>query len=195
MARTREFDETEILEKAVNLFWNNGYNAVSTQDLIDSFGISKSSMYGAYKDKRSLFILALQHYRQSVSENMIQLLKSNASFEEIISQMLHNIIHETVNDPQCKGCFIVNTAIELASHDEEILGIIRQNRTNIIDNLSQAIQKGIDSQELSPKNNPKALANYFYSLINGLRVDAKVTRQKVDYQSTVDLALSVLIKN
>jgi TetR/AcrR family transcriptional regulator, transcriptional repressor for nem operon len=192
MARTREFDEENIIKIATDLFWNKGYNAVSTQDLIDAFGISRSSMYGAYKDKRSLFILALQHYRKTASQSMIDILANDKSFPDTISLLLNQIIKETITDNQSKGCFIVNTAIELAPHDEEILEIIQSNRKNIINGLTKAIQKGIDNKELTKNNNPKALANYFYNLINGLRVDAKVTKDKLNYQDTIKLALTVL---
>jgi TetR/AcrR family transcriptional regulator, transcriptional repressor for nem operon len=192
MARNREFDENEVIEKAVNLFWNKGYNAVSTQDLIEAFGISRSSMYGAYKDKRSLFILALQHYRQTASQGMLNILSTNLTFTETITHLLKLTIKDCLEDKQSKGCFIVNTAIELAPHDKEILEIIQENRNNIIEALSKAIQFGIDTNELTKNNNPKALANYFYNLINGLRVDAKVTKDKLNYQDTIKIALTVL---
>lgn len=192
MARTREFDEKKIMEIATDLFWQKGYNAVSTQDLIDAFGISKSSMYGAYKDKRNLFILALNHYRATASQNMIDILENKSSFVETITFLLNQIIKESITNEGNKGCFIVNTAIELAPHDKEILEIIQENRKNIIESLSKAIQKGIDNKELTINNNPKALANYYCNLINGLRVDAKVTKDKLNYQDTIKLALSVL---
>jgi TetR/AcrR family transcriptional regulator, transcriptional repressor for nem operon len=192
MARTREFDEENIIKIATDLFWNKGYNAVSTQDLIDAFGISRSSMYGAYKDKRSLFILALQHYRETSAQSMLDILANEKSFFDTITLLLNQIIKETITDNQSKGCFIVNTAIELAPHDKEILEIIQDNRNNIIEGLSKAIQKGIDNKELTKNNNPKALANYFYNLINGLRVDAKITKDKLNYQDTIKIALVVL---
>jgi TetR/AcrR family transcriptional regulator, transcriptional repressor for nem operon len=192
MARTREFEEENIIKIATDLFWNKGYNAVSTQDLINAFGISRSSMYGAYKDKRSLFILALQHYRLTSAQNMLDILANEKSFLDTITLLLNQIIKETITDNQSKGCFIVNTAIELAPHDKEILEIIHDNRNNIINGLSKAIQKGIDNKELTKNNNPKSLANYFYNLINGLRVDAKITKDKLNYQDTIKLALTVL---
>ncbi len=192
MARNREFDEQKVIETATELFWTKGYNAVSTQDLIDAFGISRSSMYGAYKDKRSLFILALQHYRQTASQSMLDILSKKISFIDTITLILNQIIKETITDNKSKGCFVVNTAIELAPHDNEILDIIQDNRKNIINGLTQAIQNGIDNNELSHNNDPKALANYFYNLINGLRVDAKITKDKQNYKETIKLALTVL---
>jgi TetR/AcrR family transcriptional repressor of nem operon len=192
MGRTREFNEENTIAIATNLFWEKGYNAVSTQDLLDAFGIGRSSMYAAYKDKHSLFILALQHYRKMATQSMLDELSKEGPFIETITQLLNQLVKDTLKDSKSKGCFIVNTAIELAPHDEEILAIVQDNRSSIINALSTAIQKGIENKELSKKNNPKALANYFYNLISGLRVDGKVTKDKSMYQDTVNIALTVL---
>jgi TetR/AcrR family transcriptional regulator, transcriptional repressor for nem operon len=192
MARTREFDEAKVIEIATNLFWKNGYHGVSTQDLIDAFGMSKSSMYGAYHDKRNLFVIALENYRKIASQGMMDIMKGDKSLKETIELLLNNIITETVGDEDCKGCFIVNTAIELAAHDNEIADILRENRQNIITAFSVAIQKGIDNQELSTNNNPQAIATYFYSLINGMRVDAKIHKEKSQYAEIVNVAMGVL---
>lgn len=192
MARQREFDEKNVIETATNLFWKKGYNAVSTQDLIDAFGISRSSMYGAFKDKRSLFIIALQHYRETASQGMINVLNENKSFKETISQLLTQFIKDTISDNDNKGCFIVNTAIELAPHDNEILEIIQENRRNIISALTTSIEKGIENGEIKTNKKPQSLANYFYNLINGLRVDAKVHKDKNSYKEVVEIAMSVL---
>jgi TetR/AcrR family transcriptional regulator, transcriptional repressor for nem operon len=192
MARQREFDETIIIEKATNLFWKKGYNAVSTQDLIDAFGISRSSMYGAYKDKRNLFIITLQHYRKTASQGMIDVLNSNNPFKETITQLLNQLIKDTISDNDNKGCFIVNTAIELAPHDTEILEIIVENRKNIISALATSIEKGIKNGEIETTQKPESLANYFYNLINGLRVDSKVHKDQNNYKEIVEIAISVL---
>ncbi|NJM25383.1 MAG: TetR/AcrR family transcriptional regulator [Bacteroidia bacterium] len=61
MARNREFNTEKVLNKAIQLFWQNGYNGVSTQELISDFEISKSSMYGAFGDKMELYIAALEN--------------------------------------------------------------------------------------------------------------------------------------
>jgi TetR/AcrR family transcriptional regulator, transcriptional repressor for nem operon len=192
MARTREFDEQKVIEIATELFWAKGYHAVSTQDLVDAFGISRSSMYGAYKDKKNIFVLALNHYRQTASMAMLKAMQGNQPFKQKISGILKAIIKETIGDDKCKGCFMVNTAIELAPHDQDILEIVQANRNDIIWAMKTAIQTGIDKGEISPDKNPSALAVYFYNVINGLRVDAKVHKTKAHYQETVDLALKAL---
>ena len=64
MARTKDFDENEVLTKAMNLFWSRGYNATSMEDLVSGLGISRSSLYDTYTDKHTLFIKALENYQQ-----------------------------------------------------------------------------------------------------------------------------------
>ena len=64
MARTKDFDENEVLTKAMHLFWSKGYNATSMEDLVSGLGISRSSLYDTYTDKHTLFIKALENYQQ-----------------------------------------------------------------------------------------------------------------------------------
>lgn len=192
MARSREFDEQKVLDTAKELFWEKGYHAVSTQDLIEAFGISRSSMYSAYKDKRSLFILALQHYRHTSAKAMTDAMKMEKPVKRKISELLDVILLDSISDPKSKGCFMVNTAIELAPHDTEILTLIQENRADIIFALNEAIQTGIDKGELIGSKKPKALAVYFYNLINGLRVEAKVHKTKSEYKETIAIALRAL---
>ena len=64
MGRNKDFDEEELLEKAVNVFWKKGYNATSAQDLVDALGINRSSLYNTYTDKKTLFTKSLKHYQQ-----------------------------------------------------------------------------------------------------------------------------------
>ena len=61
MARTKDFDEGEILNKAVTLFWHKGYNGTSMQELVDALGISRSSLYDTYVDKHTLYVKALEY--------------------------------------------------------------------------------------------------------------------------------------
>ncbi len=192
MARKREFDEKKVIEIGTQLFWEKGYHAVSTKDLVEAFGISRSSMYAAYHDKRNLFIQCLKHYRDTSAQEFHRILKSKQTFKKKMSLLLNALLKETIFDNQHKGCFIVNTAIELAPHDEEILQLIQQNRKDVITAYTKAIREGIEQGELSEDLHPDSLANYFYNLVNGLRVDAKVQQDSKTYKKVIKIALSTL---
>src|ERR1700754_4407625 len=98
MARTKEFDENEVLSKAVDLFWLKGYNATSMQDLVDGLGISRSSLYDTYGDKHTLFIKALESYQNANSGQMCGVINSNKPVKEIIRELLKMIAGELLSD-------------------------------------------------------------------------------------------------
>src|SRR5579862_8099263 len=107
MARTKDFDEDEVLLKAVNLFWLKGYNGTSMQDLVDGLGISRSSLYDTYGDKHSLFLKALDNYRELNTKRMYKIGREAASAKDAIRLVLEYSINELAKDKEHKGCFLV----------------------------------------------------------------------------------------
>src|ERR1700753_1582272 len=108
MARTKDFDEDEVLKKAVNLFWLKGYNATSMQDLVDGLGISRSSLYDTYGDKHTLFIKALEAYKAQSAGSMCGIVSNMDSAKEAIRQLFDFTTKQLLSDEQHKGCFLVN---------------------------------------------------------------------------------------
>ncbi|HJP62421.1 MAG TPA: TetR/AcrR family transcriptional regulator, partial [Mucilaginibacter sp.] len=102
MARTKDFDEDEVLEKAMNLFWLKGYNGTSMQDLVDGLGISRSSLYDTYVDKHTLFLRSLEHYKSKAGESMGKIIQSSSTAKEKIKRMLEYIINELIKDKEQK---------------------------------------------------------------------------------------------
>ena len=76
MARTKDFDENEALNKAIAIFWHKGYNGTSMQDLVEGLGISRSSLYDTYGDKHTLFIKALESYQNEASGKVCSIVSS-----------------------------------------------------------------------------------------------------------------------
>src|SRR5471030_1502621 len=124
MARTKDFDEDEVLGKAIDIFWYKGYNGTSIQDLVDGLGISRSSLYDTYGDKHTLFIKALESYKKSASGDMCGIVSNAASAKEAIRQLLEFTTRILLNDEQHKGCFLVNAEVEVAPHDKEVSDVI-----------------------------------------------------------------------
>src|ERR1700733_12101908 len=112
MARTKDFDETEVLNKAIDLFWHKGYNGTSMQDLVDGLGISRSSLYDTYGDKHALFIKALESYQATASGKLCGIINDQTPAKETIKQLLEYITSELLDDKTQKGCFMVNAEVE-----------------------------------------------------------------------------------
>jgi len=81
MARLKEFNEEDALDKAVAIFWNKGYNGTSAQDLVTHLGLSRSSLYDTFGDKHSLFIKALQRYQKKSYDDVSSLLQKSTNIK------------------------------------------------------------------------------------------------------------------
>lgn len=192
MARTKDFDETAVLNKAVELFWCKGFNGSSAQDLVDNLGISRSSLYDTFGDKRTLFIRALEHYRKENSGAMLDLINNATDIEQTIGDIFQMLIDDSVRNHQLKGCFMVNSTIELAPHDEGIAAIVKANSAAVEDALYLAVQKGQASGKFTKKQTARSLARFIFNNIAGLQVAAKSGADKTAFNDIVNVTLSAL---
>jgi TetR/AcrR family transcriptional repressor of nem operon len=192
MARTKDFNESEVLTKAVNLFWLKGYNATSMQDLVDGLGISRSSLYDTYGDKHTLFIKALESYQCTNSEKFTQIINGNGSAKETIKALLEFIVGELLNDKSRKGCFMVNAEVEVALHDKEVSGMIQRNDQSTEDAFYLVIKKAQDKGEIDVKKDTRALARFLFNTVKGIQVAAKSTTDRAVFDDIINLTVSVL---
>src|SRR5215510_2442875 len=123
MARPREFDKEAVLEAASNAFWLQGYEATSTRDLTDCTGLSPSSLYAAFGDKRTLFREALDHYLVILRERMFRL-EAGPSPASAITGFFDEVIARSLGDKLQRGCLMVNSALESSPRDPEIQNAI-----------------------------------------------------------------------
>lgn len=192
MARTKEFNEIEILDKAIDLFWFKGYNGASMQDVVDSLGLSRSSIYDTFGDKHQLYISALQQYRKQAAGGLIDMVKQSISPIQTIQQLLEMLSNDSLNTVCNKGCFMTNSTIELAPHDPEIHKIVKDNMQDIEEAFYNLVKKGQDLGEITNQNDARALARFLFNTISGIRVAAKSGADKAVYQDIIHVTLSVL---
>ncbi len=192
MARTKVFDEEAVLNKAVNLFWKKGYNATSAQDLVEELGISRSSLYDTYGDKYQLFKNSLLQYRKNFSRAMIAMIEKSDDYEKTIKEVLQFVITESIQEKCSKGCFMVNTSIELAPHNTEIAEIVNSNMKDVEDAFFLLIEKGQATGQFSKNHSARALARFIFNAISGLRVASKSGVDKKVFDDVVKVTLSVL---
>ena len=192
MARTKDFDEDEILNKAVTLFWHKGYNGTSMQELVDALGISRSSLYDTYVDKHTLYVKALEYYQNTASGNLASVVNNSPSARDAVKCLLELTTADLLKDKQHKGCFMVNAEVEVAPHDSKIKNIVRKNEQQIEDLFRQAIQRGQENGEITNKQDAKALARFFMNTVKGIRVSAKSTTDKAFFSDIISTALSLL---
>lgn len=192
MARTKDFDENEVLSKAIDIFWHKGYNGTSMQDLVDALGISRSSLYDTYKDKHTLFIKALESYQHAGAHKIQEIIDQTASAKETVKRLLELTTTELICDKQQKGCFMVNAEVEVAPHDQEVSNMVCKNDHQMEDAFFEVIRKGQESGEIKNAQDARALSRFIFNAVKGMRVTAKSTQDQSAFGDIIKLTISVL---
>ncbi|HXB06439.1 MAG TPA: TetR/AcrR family transcriptional regulator [Puia sp.] len=192
MPRTKSFDEAETLDKAKEVFWQKGYNGTPPQDILDGTGLSRSSLYDTYGDKRSLFIKTLHRYRQTDTAAAIEMLDASADPVLTIRRIFHAAYGHFTTDQPRKGCMMVNTLNEVAPHDEEVGNIVRENRRALEDAYARAIKRGQRQGRIARTHQPKALARFLVNSLWGLTTNLKLGLDKKAAADIVRITLSIL---
>lgn len=173
MARTKEFNEDQALDKAIEIFWHKGYNGTSAQDLVTHLSLSRSSLYDTFGDKQKLFVKSLQRYQQQNEESLKLLFENAENIKTALTEIFKQAVVESLQDRITKGCFMVNSAVELAMHDPEIGKIVHDNQKSVEEVFYQAIKKGQESGQISDKQEARSLARFIFNNYSGIRVLAR----------------------
>jgi len=192
MPRTKQFSQDDVLKKAMLLFWKNGYHATSIQQLVNHLGINRASLYDTFGGKRALFLSAFQLYVQSNTSGFGDFLNSQADVKKGLRLLFQAALHESVSDPDKKGCFVVNTTTELVPGDTEIKIILDRNKQKFEKMFFNYLQKGVESGQLPAGKDYQSLAKLFFTMYNGMNVVGKLGHQKDEMQKSIDLVLSLL---
>jgi len=190
MARKKEFDEDAALLKAMELFWEQGYEKTSMQELVSHMGIHKGSMYDTFGDKHSLYLKSLKRYIEMLDQSVMQRMADTRSAKEAITVLFETTIHQKEELPY--GCFIVNTAVELAKHDAEAIEMVHLRWSHTEKLIHDLIVQGQQSGEFSKTLNAEGLSSYLLNALIGLRVMVKTICDKEKLNQIVEINLSVL---
>lgn len=190
MARKREFDETEALNQAMQLFWVQGYEKTSMEDLVTSMGIHRKSIYDTFGNKHELFIRALEHYKITVGQQLHQYIENeNTALGKIKALFDYAMIN---NLEQAKGCLIVNTGVELSPHDKAISEIVLTNFHETESVIFQLLQQGQNCGEFSSGLDLGVATQFVHNALIGIRVQLKTTDDREKLLSIIDMTLGTL---
>lgn len=183
------FDESTILDKARDLFWERGYNATSIADLEKRLGISRSSIYNSFGGKRALYDLTLNRYRYSSLQSIQTALESSADLRQSLKDLLSQAVQ--VQTSSCvngsKGCYVVNATTELASSCRDALSFVSNNREEFIRTMTSIFE---DSNQLDlSQTSAQDLANLLFVLYNGSQVVVKTGIDREQLQESLFLAI------
>lgn len=192
MPRPREFDEAEVVQKAMDVFWRNGFTAASLQELVSSTGVHRASLYGEFKDKRSLFLRCLTHYRQEVVPGRLVLLEAPGGGVEAIRTYFNAVVDDLMGAAKGRGCLVVNSAIELASVDEEVQNQVSLHLARLEQAFVFALNEGQKKGEIGSELSVESLSRFLTSASQGLMVTGKAIPDRKMLSDIVASTLALL---
>ena len=140
MGRNKSFDETEALDKAVQQFWTHGYRATSVRDLERVMGLTTASLYNSFGDKKALFRRSLQRYLDLSTRRRIEMLDASDNPAVAIEAFLRSVVASARGSRD--GCFLVNSAGEVAAHDEDIAAEVSAGLADVEAAVCRAVRRG-----------------------------------------------------
>jgi TetR/AcrR family transcriptional regulator, transcriptional repressor for nem operon len=191
MARPREFDERAVLDAASDIFWTKGYEATSIRDLTARTGLTPSSMYAAFGDKRGLFLRALDHYLARLREKMAHL-EATASPGRAITGFFEDTIERSLEDALQRGCMLVNSALEASPQDAELRGALAHELKLIEDFFRDRVAVGQKCKDISPAHSAEDVARQLLAVLLGVRVLARVRPERSLLAGAVGQTLALL---
>ncbi|MGW4468461.1 TetR/AcrR family transcriptional regulator [Nonomuraea sp. NPDC004354] len=191
MARTKEFDPDEALQKAMELFWRRGYEATSMSDLVEHLGIGRASIYATFGGKRELYLRAYDRYLEQ-GVDFEGLLSGPGPVLPAVRDLVLRFADEAAHDADHRGCLVVNTAVELAPHDEELARRVAANWDFVEATLAAALTRARERGELDGSQDPRALARFLLTVLQGLRLVGKGATDPARLRDTATQALRVL---
>ncbi len=190
--RPLSYDPDRVLDQAMQIFWQHGYESTSLQDLLQATGLSKSSLYQAYGSKLGLFRAAFAQYCQQRASDLRSQLLGAPQIKPALAHWLLSAAEESQTGEPPRGCMLVNVASEFSQSDPEIALLIQRGGSAIQRALRDALQQAVARGELADTSDPAALAAYLQCLMSGLRTQVKSGAPREAVEAVVNLALQAL---
>lgn len=192
MARPRSFEREEVVEKALGVFWRQGYQATSVQDLVEATGLNRGSLYDTFGDKHGLFLETVNYYRANVSAQRLARLEAPGPLRERVAGFFQGIIDFAQGEGRLLGCLMTNSTVELAPHDRDARLAVAANMGAMEAAFRRVLTRAKKNGELAGDKSPADLARFFTATANGLNVMAKTAPEPATLRSVVRVALEAL---
>lgn len=194
MARPKQFDPDVALETAMHTFWTHGYAGTTPQRLVDDLGIGRGSLYGTFGSKDELFARALDRYRASASQSVVEALGGHGTGAERLHAALTTVARAIASGPA--GCLLTTTAVERSPADDRVAATVTETLEAQRSAFEDVVADGVRDGSLLPHLDPAVTATWLLATTNGLQVLARtgtdadrlvaVLTHAVDTLSTAD---------
>lgn len=192
--RPRAYQPEIALGKALDLFRKQGFAATSLDDLSEATGMNRPSLYGAFGDKRELYIKSYQRYREDARASMVEIFRQ----EMPVRQRLERIFASALNiylsgETGPRGCFTVVTAASEAVGDPEIRAMVIDGLTELDKAFTNCFRRAKEKGELPESADPAALAQLASATVHSIAIRSRARVSRKDLEAIVKGAIDLMV--
>lgn len=192
MPKVETFNRDQVIQNAIEVFHDKGFNATSMQDLVDATGLNRSSIYNSFGSKRDLFLECLTVYQYKYQQDTSEVLLHSSTGYDAIKNMFLMYLDDIIKDKDGKGCMITNSKSEMANHCDRITGFLKTNQKQTLDLLSQLVSKGQNDGSINTNQNSENYALYLFSALQGIRMTSILENDKTKMEVLVKTSIDIL---
>ena len=191
MARPKEFDREQALGAAIAVFWRNGYEATSMDDLLKAMKISRQSLYDTFGDKHRLYLEALGRYNDDSIDTVAACLSSSASPLAALRAAL--MLYADQSDEQrALGCMGINAIAEFGRSDKDVAKVGETSASRLDRDFRQALVAAKSKGEIDPSLDERTAAHYLTASLAGIKISAKAGMDKKTLTDVVEMIIGGL---
>ncbi len=191
LGRHREFDEAEVVEKAMRAFWKDGWRDTSPQRLVDATGLSRSSLYATFGNKQGFFLAALDLYVEQQVVFLQQLLV-DGSLREALERLYALMVDMLRPEGPGMPCMVARSLLEIPAEDDETLARVAQGQARMTAIFEARFQRAIDEGELDGTRAAGELARFIATVNDGIQLAARARASADELRSIGRLAVDAV---
>ncbi len=189
MAGVKQFNQEQVLDKAMEVFWQKGYEGTSVQDLTTATRLGRGSLYGAFGDKEQLFIKVLDRYAERFQAEIVEQL-NNPDPYQALEGMFEVMIKRMSNPSYPRGCLNTNTSVGMSGKSEMIERKIAERLGGLESAIYEVLRKAQTETKLSSERDIRALARFLVAVSQGMAVLNKTFADPSVIRDVAKVALS-----
>jgi len=192
--RPRAYEPEIALGKALDLFRKQGFAATSLDDLSEATGMNRPSLYGAFGDKRELYIKSYQRYREDARASMVEIFRQEMPVRQRLERIYAAALKIYLDgETGPRGCFTVVTAASEAVADPEIRAMVIEGLTELDKAFALCFRRAIEKGELPDSADPAALALLASATIHTIAIRSRARVPRKELEAIVKGAIDVMV--
>ena len=192
MGRPKEYDRTELLDRAVELFRRQGFNGTSTAELVSEFGINRKSMYAEFGTKQQLFEATLDHYNNHHLSRVLGPLEAPDAGIAAIRQAFEGYASASEGWARGRGCLLCNSAVERGALDTGTGHFVDAYLARINEAFRNALENAKRTGDIDEAANMEQLAGFFATMLIGVAASIRAEAPPEQLHATAGVVSNLL---